>query len=599
MTVIIKIEVINGILYQWDNGRQIRIISPDEAVSEVHFANLNDKEALVVGPKEIDGVIVCDIPNILLQSGAGIIVYIMNCSEEIERTIAYRQLYVSNRQKPKNYVYTETEVKSYTTLEKRIEILEKSGGVSDEKIENVVKEYLDKNPVAVGATAEQAAQIEKNKQDISKISEQINDSIFEGLTASFYGDSLTEQNYHYTKGYHKWIGELLKLKSYNNYGHSGHTTANVCGEINAIEDTSDIIFVMCGVNDQTRSTPLGIFGDNTTSTTYGSYDVLCSTLKEKYPTKLIVFITPHYQTRYPHNSGITSYEVSKAMKEVCEKYAIPVYDNFVLSGIYPSNLSYYTTDKCHWNDLAHEMVGKNIAKWVIDTFRYLYLGEVEITKTLNSISAVYNQGENVIYTTNTLNDLKQYLTITANYSDNTSSIVQSYTLSGEIVEGSNIITVSYRDKTTTFVVSAEKKEVTLSMTTVGCSAEYSQNTLTISDLTQNFVAVEFDNVSSIVIDGDKTISDSTEILGWIGFKTNDGYYTIGNESFKFELESLTPTKIGTGENFRYGLTTLAITNGVGTVSKDGKVVFTIENAEKIVYISSAARENTVVLTPIV
>lgn len=197
-------------------------------------------------------------------------------------------------------------------------------------------------------------------------------NIFAGKTASFYGDSLTEVNQHYTKGYHQWVSELLELESYSNYGVSGYATDLVYNKVNSIEDTSDIIFVMCGVNDQTFSIPLGNFGDNTTSTTYGSLELLCSLLKSKYPTKLIVFITPHYQTNYPHENGITSYEVSKAMKEVCEKHAIPVYDNFVYSGIHPSNLSYFTVDNCHWNDKTHEMVGKNLAKFMMNSFQYIY-----------------------------------------------------------------------------------------------------------------------------------------------------------------------------------------------------------------------------------
>ena len=202
-------------------------------------------------------------------------------------------------------------------------------------------------------------------------------SIFKGLTASFYGDSLTQVNNHYTKGYHEWVKELLGLKSYTNYAVSGYKTSDVYDTVNSISDTANIIFVMCGVNDETFSTPLGTLKDNSTDTIYGSYNVLCKTLKEKYPTKLIVFITPHYQTKYPNGyEGITCYEISKAMKEVCEKYAIPIYDNFILSGIHETNLSYWTTDRCHWNDNAHEMVGRNLSKFIMNTFNYYY-GYVE------------------------------------------------------------------------------------------------------------------------------------------------------------------------------------------------------------------------------
>lgn len=198
-------------------------------------------------------------------------------------------------------------------------------------------------------------------------------NIFAGKIASFYGDSLTEVNNHYTKGYHSWVKDLLGLASYNNYGASAYTVANVYSEkVNKFTDTADIIFVMCGVNDQTLSVPLGEFGDSTTGTTYGSLDRLCNLLKEKYPTAIIVFITPHYQTKYKHSEGITSYEVSKAVRDVCGKYAIPVYDNFVLSGICASNLSIFTTDNCHWNDIAHEMVGKNLSRFMLNTFGYIY-----------------------------------------------------------------------------------------------------------------------------------------------------------------------------------------------------------------------------------
>lgn len=197
-------------------------------------------------------------------------------------------------------------------------------------------------------------------------------TIFAGKTASFYGDSLTEVNGHYSKGYYTWIKEILFLSRINNYGVSGYTTADVYNKINNVNDTADVISVMCGVNDQTYSIPLGQFGDSVAGTTYGNLDRMCSLLKQKYPTKTIFFITPHFQTNYVHSGGITSYEISKAIKEVCEKHSIPVYDNYVWSGICSSNLSYFTTDRCHWNDKAHEMVGKNVAKWVLDGFRYLY-----------------------------------------------------------------------------------------------------------------------------------------------------------------------------------------------------------------------------------
>lgn len=200
-------------------------------------------------------------------------------------------------------------------------------------------------------------------------------SIFSGLKATFYGDSLTERNGHYTKGYHQWISDLLGLESYQNFGVSGYTIKQIATKVQSTTATGDVIFIMGGVNDQTFHKQLGTINDSMDQdTTYGALKLLCSTLKSKYPTKLIVFITPHYQVKYPSNLGITSYEVSKAVKDVCYLYAIPVYDNFQNSGIYPQNAtnkSTYTTDGTHWNDLGHEKVGRNIAKYMLNTFAHL------------------------------------------------------------------------------------------------------------------------------------------------------------------------------------------------------------------------------------
>lgn len=69
--------------------------------------------------------------------------------------------------------------------------------------------------------------------------------------------------------------------------------------------------------------------------------------------------------------------------------------------------------------------------------------------TLTSISATYTGGDVAVGTS--LNDLTG-ITVTATYSDGSTSNVIGYTLSGEIVEGSNTITVSYGGKSTTFTV---------------------------------------------------------------------------------------------------------------------------------------------------
>lgn len=81
--------------------------------------------------------------------------------------------------------------------------------------------------------------------------------------------------------------------------------------------------------------------------------------------------------------------------------------------------------------------------------------EEEPEVTLSSISATYTGGNVAVGTAVT--DLTG-ITVTAHYSDGSTAPVTGYTLSGEIAEGSNTITVSYGGKTTTFVVIGEAEE---------------------------------------------------------------------------------------------------------------------------------------------
>lgn len=72
--------------------------------------------------------------------------------------------------------------------------------------------------------------------------------------------------------------------------------------------------------------------------------------------------------------------------------------------------------------------------------------------SLDHITAVFNQGSSEILTTDDLNVLRQYLTVTAYYDDSSTEEISAYTLSGELTEGTSTITASYGGKTATFNV---------------------------------------------------------------------------------------------------------------------------------------------------
>lgn len=150
----ISMKVIGTPLYQWEVGRKLQIVPlHGMKVCAVHFSHLGDAEALVIGPREENGVIVADIPNVLLQSGSNLVAYSVNVSDDCVETIKECVISVRPRPKPSDYVYTETEVLEYRTLAKRVEQLEKNG-VSEEQIAQAVEKYLDENPIDAGVQFE-------------------------------------------------------------------------------------------------------------------------------------------------------------------------------------------------------------------------------------------------------------------------------------------------------------------------------------------------------------------------------------------------------------------------------------------------------------
>ena len=91
----VKIEIIGDSLHQWEANRQVKITG--EIVDEVHFAKVNDTDALIVAP--VDGV--ANIPDVLLQDTKNLIVYAM-----YERhTIGSAVFGITPRPKPQDYIF--------------------------------------------------------------------------------------------------------------------------------------------------------------------------------------------------------------------------------------------------------------------------------------------------------------------------------------------------------------------------------------------------------------------------------------------------------------------------------------------------------------
>jgi len=150
------------------------------------------------------------------------------------------------------------------------------------------------------------------------------------------------------------------------YGVSGDTVVDILARYESVH-YSDIITVFAGVNDWGKSvyTPLGKMGDTGSTTFYGALDTLCAGLLKKFPRSLVIFMTPlgdngFFEVTDANAGGHTIQDYAQAIRDVCEKYMIPVCDLCKCSMLNPQieelNELYFV-DGLHLSDKGHEVIG--------------------------------------------------------------------------------------------------------------------------------------------------------------------------------------------------------------------------------------------------
>lgn len=193
-------------------------------------------------------------------------------------------------------------------------------------------------------------------------------SVLKGKKWNILGDSISHEGAYTNKHYYHFIAERNGMTT-TSYGVSGTRISGsgsaMCVRYANMSDDADIITVFGGVNDfgQTSPAPLGSFEDTDNNTFYGALHTLAKGLINKYPNKLILFITPMPQVGFWSHSettnefGLTVFDYGDAIKEVCGFYGIPVYDLGRCGGMtpkVPSQKSLYYTDGLHLNYTGHE-----------------------------------------------------------------------------------------------------------------------------------------------------------------------------------------------------------------------------------------------------
>ena len=150
--------------------------------------------------------------------------------------------------------------------------------------------------------------------------------------------------------------------------------------------------------------------------------------------------------------------------------------------------------------------------------------------SLQTISAVYTQGSTKIYPNTTLNNLKNNLVITGNYSDGSTKEIIDYELSGVLTEGTSVITVTYNGKTTTFNVTVSPQAILQSITaTYNQGSTIIYNTNTLDSLKNNLVVIA--NYSD---GGTLTVSDY-ELSGALEVGTSTVTVTYQDKTTTFNV----------------------------------------------------------------
>ena len=208
------------------------------------------------------------------------------------------------------------------------------------------------------------------RSNISKYTERVYSEIVD-KTWGAVGDSLTAS---YFDLYVSYIADKLDLTA-TNLGIGGTCIANtesadatpsfvdrICGlhGQTGYSDDKDIWTIFGGTNDCLKSVPIGTISDTSDTTFYGALNLICECFSEFPSHPLVAFIIPYNI----NNAHIKDY--ADAIEAVCEKWGFPVLNLMKLSGINPSNRSYYLRDGVHPTQEGANKVRPLILKWFED-----------------------------------------------------------------------------------------------------------------------------------------------------------------------------------------------------------------------------------------
>jgi len=217
--------------------------------------------------------------------------------------------------------------------------------------------------------------------------------VLKGIKINFLGDSITEGCGATPETRFTALIEREQGAVCNNYGIGGTRIAHqyqpseeaqrdltFCGRAFYLHGEADLFVVFGGINDYIHGdAPFGKIGDRTQGTFCGAVWYLMNTLRNRYPGKTVVFMTP----AHCYFKGVSDAEVSPrpmkapdskpvlgyvdAILETAKEFDIPVLDLYRTLGINPNeeeDRAKYTTDGLHFNDDGHAVIAERLKSFL-------------------------------------------------------------------------------------------------------------------------------------------------------------------------------------------------------------------------------------------
>lgn len=206
-----------------------------------------------------------------------------------------------------------------------------------------------------------------------------------GKTIACFGDSTTWGDNGMGTGSNAiawpvWLPKLAGVREAKNFGVKGSRIAvksdradSFVERFPGIDLTADVIVLFGGVNDFCRNVPLGKMGDDDVYCFYGALDYLVCGILSRYPEAQFVLMTPAKTAGVPAK-GLPAFDVAngvglkecayaEAMREVADRYSVPVIDLYSSSGISPlvaEQRKRYMPDGLHYSAAGYRKLAERI-----------------------------------------------------------------------------------------------------------------------------------------------------------------------------------------------------------------------------------------------